>query len=91
MIGRIKDCGLAEAIVVCYNKCKKVVDGFKYNNDLFRDYKELIAMPQGRAGEPARIEVKRQEMIRYARILKEDHYELKGYVEKVLGMLKEHQ
>ncbi len=41
LIGRIKDCDVSEAIVVCYNKCKKVVDGFKYNNDLVKDYKDL--------------------------------------------------
>ena len=63
MIGRIKDGSLAEAIVLCYNKCKKVVDGFKYNNDLFCDYKEMTNMPQGRVGDPQRIAAKHQEMI----------------------------
>ncbi|MDE3060282.1 MAG: hypothetical protein KGJ06_04665 [Pseudomonadota bacterium] len=72
LIGRIKDRALSEAIVVCYNKCKKVVDGFKYNNDLLRDAKT--------SGDY-------RELADYARIIKEDHFELKGYVERLLGLL----
>ena len=87
-IGRIKDCDLAEAIVVCYNKCKKVVDGFKYNNDLFRDWRDTCNLPQTRAGDPERLAAKRQALIDYAHTLKEEPIsELKGYVERLLGML----
>jgi len=68
-IGRIKDAKLRECIVITYNKCKKVVDGFKYNNRLYENNKT-------------------QEMIDYAKLMKEDHYELKGYIEEMQSLLK---
>lgn len=68
-IGRIKDPLLRESIVITYNKCKKVVDGFKYNNELFQNHKQ-------------------QDMIEYAHLIKEDHYELKSYIEELLELLK---
>jgi len=77
LIGRIKDCNVSEAIVVCYNKCKKVVDGFKYNNELVREYRNDRSPP------------KIQALTDYARIIKEDHFELKGYVERLLELLKQ--
>src|SRR5262249_30142260 len=95
LIGRIKDCDLAEAIVVCYNKCKKVVDGFKYNNDLFQDYRQLAdqisSMQPGELQREAIVKpllkTKYQALADYARIIKEDHFEVKGYVEKLLKIL----
>lgn len=71
-IGRIKDPALRKSIVITYNKCKKVVDGFIYNNELVQS---------------ARMEP----MIHYARIIKEDHYELKGYIEHFLNLLDKRQ
>ncbi|MDX2074163.1 MAG: hypothetical protein SFX19_07365 [Alphaproteobacteria bacterium] len=71
-IGRVRDPVLRESIVITYNKCKKVVDGFKYNNELLQAHKE-------------------QEMVEYAALIKEDHYELKGYIEELLGLLKSRQ
>ena len=72
MIGRVRDPQLREAIVLTYNKCKKVVDGFKYNNELIRDNRG-----ENRAA--------------LAQIIKEDHFELKSYVEQFLGLLKMRQ
>jgi len=68
-IGSIKDEKLRTAIVVTYNKCKKVVDGFKYNNRLYENQKT-------------------QEMIDYAKLMKEDHFELKGYIEGLQELLR---
>jgi len=87
MIGRIKDAALREAIVVCYNKCKKVVDGFKYNNELVREYRDLANMPKTTLDYGVHIEAKFKEFTAYACIIKEDHFELKGYVERLLGLL----
>jgi len=87
MIGRIKDCDVREAIVVCYNKCKKVVDGFKYNNELVREYRDLNNIPGKTSQEEQRTASKLKELIDYARLIKEDHFEVKGYVEKLLGLL----
>lgn len=90
LIGRIKDAELREAIVVCYNKCKKVVDGFKYNNELIREFNDLNSpdTPYNLAG---RLENKRNEFIAYASTIKEDHYELKGYVEILLRLIAANQ
>lgn len=67
-IGSVKDDELRKAIVITYNKCKKVVDGFKYNNDLLK------------AGDIA-------SMTALAVLIKEDHFELKGYIEEFLRLL----
>jgi len=83
LIGRIKDCELSEAIVVCYNKCKKAVDGFKYNNALYEAYTEAM----NKHLEPE-ITISRNKFQGYAATLKEDHFELKGYVKRLLEMLK---
>ncbi len=88
MIGRIKDAALREAVVVCYNKCKKVVDGFKYNNELVREYRDLHDASSA-PSIAARTNAKLKELIDYARVIKEDHFELKGYVEKLLGLLEQ--
>ena len=86
-IGAVKDPVLREAIVVCYNKCKKVVDGFKYNNELYRDYRNLQVMPPSSALHGDYVKAKHDELIAYGQIAKEDHFELKGYVERLLSLL----
>ncbi len=82
MLGKIADASLRSAIVITYNKCKKVVDGFKYNNQLYRDWRELClkddAAPASR---------KFQEMAAYAKLIREDHFFLKSCVEDVLARL----
>lgn len=95
-IGKINNPHLREAIVVCYNKCKKVVDGFKYNNELYRDYREMAdEMGSLEAGDVVKrtamkplVETKHRALKEYAKIIKEDHFEVKGYVEHLLDMLK---
>lgn len=88
MIGRVKEPVLREAVVVCYNKCKKVVDGFKYNNVLFRDHRDMVNMSDGSPQFQQRIDAKYKELLEYAQVIKEDHYELKGYIEHMLTLLK---
>jgi hypothetical protein len=85
-IGAIKDCEVSEAIVVCYNKCKKVVDGFKYNNELFREYQNAA---NSMNHEPKRIDAAFKALTDFAQIVKEDHFEVKGYVERLLKLLQE--
>lgn len=72
MIGRVRDPQLREAIVITYNKCKKVVDGFKYNNELLRDNRG-------------------ENRVALAQMIKEDHFELKSYVEQLLLLIKTRQ
>jgi hypothetical protein len=78
-IGRIKDPILRESIVITYNKCKKVVDGFKFNNDLIQSYKN------DRNGGTS---IQETALKDFSRIIKEDHYELKGYIDELLALLK---
>ncbi len=85
MIGRVKNHELRQSIVVCYNKCKKVVDGFKYNNELYRDWRDMA--DYSHYTNSPRLEAKRVALIEYAQVIREDHYELKGYVEELLAML----
>ena len=87
-IGAVKDNELREAIVVCYNKCKKIVDGFKYNNVLYKDYRDLLLMPANSPNHEAYVAAKHLELVDYAKIVVEDHFEVKGYVEKLLNLLK---
>ena len=82
-IGCIKDAALRKAIVVCYNKCKKVVDGFKYNNEIFRDYQNL----QLHDGTASQITKQYAALCAYGQVVKEDHFELKNYIEEMLGLL----
>ena len=86
-IGAVKDCELSEAIVVCYNKCKKVVDGFKYNNILYRDYRDLLLMPANSPNHGEYVKAKHQELVDFAKVVVEDHFEVKGYVERLLTLL----
>jgi hypothetical protein len=88
-IGAVKDAKLREAIVVCYNKCKKIVDGFKYNNVLYKDYRDLLLMPASSPNHEEYVKGKRQELVDYAKIVVEDHYEVKSYVERLLKLLEE--
>lgn len=85
-IGAIQDPALRETIVVCYNKCKKVVDGFKYNNDMVQAYNSLLL---SHGVESPQAEAKKAELAGFAAIVKEDHYELKGYVERMLLLLEQ--
>lgn len=88
-IGAVKDAKLREAIVVCYNKCKKIVDGFKYNNELYREYTEAQMRPANTPDHAAYVQAKHKALVEYAKIVVEDHYEVKGYVEKLLKLLDE--
>lgn len=82
-IGSVKDAKLRKAIVVCYNKCKKVVDGFKYNNEIFRDYQAL----QLHGGTPAQIQKCFANLCEYGQLAKQDHFELKEYIAEMLALL----
>jgi len=90
-IGSVKDAILREAVVVCYNKCKKIVDGFKYNNELFRDYRNLLLMPPSSPNHADYVKAKYSELVQYAQIVREDHLEVKGYVERLLTLLDQRQ
>lgn len=86
-IGQVKDAVLREAIVVCYNKCKKIVDGFKYNNELYLDYRNTMVMPAVTEKHHEYVQAKRQALIDYGQMAKMDHFECKGYVERMLMLL----
>ena len=86
LIGRIPNADLRKAIVVCYNKCKKVVDGFKYNNELFCGHHDLTTM-SGESLDSKRIDAKFKELVDYAKVLKEDHFELKSYVDRLMELI----
>lgn len=87
-IGKIQDASLREAIVVTYNKCKKVVDGFNYNNTLFNDWRALIQRSDDSAGDKAEIEAKFKELCAFGGRIRADHLELKAYVDRLLPLLK---
>ena len=84
-IGAIKDRTLRQSIVICYNKCKKVVDGFKYNNELYREYTAVAS--QANTSNTDYIRERYKALQDYAQIIREDHFELKGYVEGMLALL----
>lgn len=87
-IGLVKDPQLREAIVVCYNKCKKIVDGFKYNNELYLDYRNTRVMPAVTERHEEYVRMKHQALVDYAQIAKADHFECKAYVERMLSLLE---
>lgn len=87
-IGKVPNDELRTAIVLCYNKCKKVVDGFKYNNELYRDWRDTANIITDDPKHQQRVAIKKQLMIDYAVIIKEDHIVLKSYIEKMLGMIR---
>lgn len=86
-IGQVKDAVLREAIVVTYNKCKKVVDGFKYNNELYVDYRNSRIMPPASPKHDEFVAAKWQALVDYGQMAKADHFELKGYMERLLALL----
>lgn len=83
-IGCIKEPELRKAIVVCYNKAKKVVDGFKYNNELFIEYNRFKA-------DAVRAKENFAALAAYGQIIREDHFELKEYIEDLLNLLDKRQ
>ena len=87
-IGQVKDAVLREAIVVCYNKCKKIVDGFKYNNELYVDYRNTAVQAAVTSMPEALVRAKRQALVDYGQMAKADHMECKGYVERMLMLLE---
>lgn len=86
-IGEIKDADLRETIVVAYNKCKKVVDGFKYNNELYRDWRDYSDTSAALRDE-VRLSGKRRALVEYGAVIRTDHFELKGYMEKLQKLLR---
>lgn len=90
-IGRIKDAELRKSIVVTYNKCKKVVDGFKYNNEMVREYRDCVSKAKDANDKTSDVyvEAKLKDLVAYAKLIKEDHYELKGYIAELLTLLKQ--
>jgi len=89
-IGAIRDARLRQAIVICYNKCKKVVDAFKYNNELLAEMRKLaqkknVSYTSLTNGESYIMKT----LAGLAKIIKEDHVELKGYVENLMCLLSE--
>jgi len=89
-IGAVRDARLRQAIVICYNKCKKVVDAFKYNNELLAEMRRLTqkkdaAFTSLTNGEAYIMKT----LAALAKIIREDHVELKGYVENLMSLLGE--
>lgn len=87
-IGKVPSDELRTAIVSCYNKCKKVVDGFKYNNELYMDWRNAANIISDDERHLQLVARKKQLLIDYAVIIREDHFVLKGYIEKMLGMIR---
>lgn len=87
-IGQVKDPILREAVVVCYNKAKKVVDGFKYNNELYVDYRNTMVMPDESKRHAEFVKAKHKALVDYGQMAKEDHFELKGYMERLQMLLE---
>lgn len=90
-IGAIADASLRTAIVVTFNKCKKVIDGLTYNNTLFLDWRALIQRSDESAHDKAEIAAKYKELCDYAASLKADHEELKTYVDTLLARIGDGQ
>lgn len=90
-VGRLDDTELRKVIVVTYNKCKKVVDGFIYNNALFVDYQRMRYDTLETGNQNPNQAAKLQELQQYAQIIKADHFELKSYVEHFISMLEQRQ
>lgn len=86
-IGRLDDDVLRRAIVTTYNKCKKVVDGFIYNNLLFQDYRREMMHADDGEPDQRRVQARLQELKDYAEIIRKDHFELKRYMEELLSLL----
>lgn len=87
-VGRLDDSELRKAIVVTYNKCKKVVDGFIYNNALFVDYQQMKYESIELGKDNLNLGAKLHEMEQYALVMQQDHIELKRYVEHLLELLE---
>lgn len=87
LIGKLEDSELRKAIVVTYNKCKKVVDGFVYNNTMFLDYRNQLVMADSEK-DMLRVDAKLKEMGDYAKSIKADHFELKSYVDHLLALME---
>ncbi len=87
LIGKIKDPELRKLIVVVYNKCKKVVDSFIYNNEIYLDYREYLEQPDMDEKMKKMLAFKHQKLIDFAIEIKKDHVEIKDYIEKLLAML----
>lgn len=85
-IGLIPDPELRAMLVTCYNKCKKVVDGFKYNNELYRDWRDQSDLPSS-SSEQQKIKNKYHALVSYGEVIRADHFELKGYMEELLRLL----
>lgn len=86
-IGKIPDAALREVVVTCYNKCKKVVDGFKYNNELYLDYRNTGNILSDDPKHQQLVAKKKELLVQYAIMIKEDHFILKNYIEKMLNMI----
>lgn len=87
-VGRLDDNELRKAIVVTYNKCKKVVDAFIYNNTLFLDYQQMNYETVDSGVQNPNQEAKLQELQQFAAVMKSDHFELKKYVDHLLDLLE---
>jgi hypothetical protein len=86
-LGKVRNDKLRNIIVVCYNKAKKVVDAFIYHNRLLEAYAALNDTDNPSPKHQARIEAKRKELQTFAMFLKENHFELKGYVEELITLI----
>lgn len=87
-VGRLDDNELRKAIVVTYNKCKKVVDSFIYNNTLFLDYQQMNYETIDSGVQNPNQAAKLEELQQFAAVMKSDHIELKQYVEHLLDLLE---
>ncbi len=86
-IGKLRDATLRAGIVKTYNKGKKIVDGFKYNNELYHDWRDYSDSDE-QLQDDVRLAGKRKALTDYAMMLKEDHFEMKALVENLLELLQ---
>ena len=86
MLGRVGNDELRNSIVVTYHKCKKVVDNFKYNNELFRQSRDFACQPESPRQKQI-VDAKYKELQAYSSVIKNDHFELKGYADQLSALL----
>lgn len=87
-LGKVPSDELRTTIVTCYNKAKKVIDGFKYNNELYMDWRNTANIISDDPRHEHLVNVKKKLLVDYAVMVKEDHFVLKSYIEKMLGMIR---
>ncbi|MFH1692092.1 MAG: hypothetical protein ABIC68_05965 [Candidatus Omnitrophota bacterium] len=90
LLGRVKEENLRELIVIVYIKAKAMLDAFKLNNEMIKEFEKFSRVSQNETDKTIKAfsDARLISLKEYAALIKKGHKEFKDSIQTLIGRLK---